>query len=168
MERDRVALPAMARFLDRMRPAPGGAALAAREHDLLELFPGARVLDVGCGTGHDAQAFAAAVGDHGTVIAVDSSAEMLQVARTRAAAIGARIRFVHGDAAALELDDSTVDRAFSSRLLHQSTTPDRIVAEMVRVTVRGGRLVLSMEPDWDTLVVDVPESRAHPTHRGSP
>ncbi|MGH7687518.1 MAG: methyltransferase domain-containing protein [Candidatus Dormibacteria bacterium] len=154
---DRASVPPLARQLDAIRTAPGGDELASREHQLLELVHGARVLDVGCGTGEDARRFAGSVGTEGTIIAVDHDREMIQLAKTRAVAESLPIRFLVGDAHALPLDDGSVDRSFSSRLLHLSPTPDRIVSEMVRVTVPGGRIVFSMEPDWDTLVVDVPD-----------
>lgn len=147
----------MARHLDAIRDAPGAGEQATREHELLCLFRGARVLDVGAGTGDDVRAFARIVGRDGTVIAVDRDPEMLRIARARAELEALPIQFLQRDADTLGLDDGSVDATFSSRLLHHCSAPDRVVAEMVRVTAAGGRVVLSMEPDWDTLVVDVPD-----------
>lgn len=139
-----------------MRLAPGAAEVAARERALLDVFPGARVLDVGCGTGEDARAFAAAAGDRGAVTGVDGDPEMVRIAQARTSASASEVRFLNGDAQDLALEDGTFDRCFSSRLLHQVSAPEQVVAEMVRVTASGGIVVLSMEPDWDTLVIDVP------------
>ncbi len=42
---------------------------------------GARVLDLGCGAGHDAYVLAQLVGEQGSVVGVDATAEQLRVAR---------------------------------------------------------------------------------------
>lgn len=51
---------------------------------LADAKPGARVLDVGCGTGEPAISFAREVGQDGSVLAVDVSRRMLDVAKARA------------------------------------------------------------------------------------
>jgi SAM-dependent methyltransferase len=147
----------MAVYLDALRTAEGAAELAIREHALLELAPGQRVLDLGCGPGDDARAFAAAVRPGGSVVAIDRDPAMLRLAAERAATAALQVEFVPADAHDIPLQEGSVDRSFSSRLLHHSSAPERVVAEMVRVTRPGGRVVFSMEPDWDTLVVDAPD-----------
>lgn len=62
------------------------APLTAELLAALDLQPGARVLDIGCGTGSPALALAAALGPTGRVLAVDPTEEMLRVAHERAAA----------------------------------------------------------------------------------
>src|ERR1700754_4103357 len=54
----------------------------------LALPPGARVLDVGCGTGASALPAAQAVGRDGSVLAVDLSVRLLNPARTQAMRLG--------------------------------------------------------------------------------
>jgi SAM-dependent methyltransferase len=58
------------------------------------LRPGVSLLDVGCGAGREAFAFAEAGVD---VTAIDLSPRLVAVARARAAALGARIEFVAAD-----------------------------------------------------------------------
>jgi ubiquinone/menaquinone biosynthesis C-methylase UbiE len=50
----------------------------------LELSPGDRVLDVGCGIGDPAVAVAQSVGPNGRVLAIDPAAEMVETASARA------------------------------------------------------------------------------------
>jgi SAM-dependent methyltransferase len=61
-----------------------------------------------------------------------------------------------GDATALPFADAAFDAARSERLFLHLSHPERAVAEMVRVTRPGGRVVL-MDTDWGTRSVDTPE-----------
>ena len=49
----------------------------------MELAPGRRVLDVGCGTGDDVREMAGLVGAAGLVVGIDNSQAMIAVARQR-------------------------------------------------------------------------------------
>ena len=60
----------------------------------LELSPGARILDLCCGTGQSTLALRAVYPD-ATLVALDAAADMLQVARTRPELAG--VQFIHGD-----------------------------------------------------------------------
>ncbi len=74
------------------------AAIAA-----LKLAPGARVLDVGCGTGLNFSLLNAAIGPAGEVVGVDASGAMLRQARRRVGRRGwANVTLVQGDAALLD------------------------------------------------------------------
>ncbi len=95
------------RDMDRTIRPLGEAALTA-----LDLAPGLRVLDVGCGCGDTTLAIAARVGPSGRVFGVDVSEPMLARARERAKdAPGAPIEFEFADASSTPL--RTVDRIFS-------------------------------------------------------
>lgn len=63
------------------------------------IAPGMRVLDLGTGLGHVAFAIAELVGPGGTVVGLDASPRMLEVAEARRCAAGLdQVRFVEGDA----------------------------------------------------------------------
>jgi SAM-dependent methyltransferase len=62
------------------------------------LAPGARLLDVGCGTGSTTLAFARRLGADGICTGVDISAPMITLAKTRAERESARPTFVLADA----------------------------------------------------------------------
>jgi ubiquinone/menaquinone biosynthesis C-methylase UbiE len=68
------------RFLDRTSTGPGER---HRALELLELGPGHRCLDLGCGVGEDARAMAEAFGAH--AVGIDLSPRMAGVARSRSA-----------------------------------------------------------------------------------
>lgn len=69
---------------------------------LLEVRPGMRVLDIGCGTGLNFPLLRAAAGDGGVVVGVDTSTSMLAVAVRRIArARWSNVQILRGDAGAL-------------------------------------------------------------------
>lgn len=86
---------------------------------ILEGLPDCRsVLDVPCGAGR----FLATLAANGrAVTGMDASAEVLALARQRAAQLGIPAEFTVGDAARLPLPDGSVDAVFCNRLLHHIT-----------------------------------------------
>jgi SAM-dependent methyltransferase len=113
--------------------------------------PGDRVLDVGCGAGHTAFAFAAR-GAH--VVALDLTEQMLEQTRTGARERGlANLEVRVGDAEALPFDAGVFDVVTSRLAAHHFPCAERFVAEAHRVLRPGGRLLLSdsISPEDDTL-----------------
>lgn len=127
-------------YLDAFAADPG--VTAAKEASLALLGPaaGARVLDVGCGTGVDVVALQAAVAT-GTAVGVDSSRSALTVARGRALESGAA--FVQADMAALPFATGCFDGTRADRVVQHAVQPDVAVAELVRVTRPGGAVVIT-------------------------
>jgi SAM-dependent methyltransferase len=82
--------------------------------DRLELLPGQRVVDLGCGSGRTTLELAARVGPGGAATGVDISAEMLARGRERAARLGAgNVEFVHADVQVHDFGEARFDAAYS-------------------------------------------------------
>ena|SRR5438128_565777 len=144
---------ALVTFLDARASIEGEREIKELKLAMLELNPGNRVLDVGCGTGDDAREIAALVGPTGTVVGLDASATMVAEARKRALATELSIEFIEADALNLPFPNESFDRLRTDRVLVHLREPGRALAEMVRVTRVGGRVVVS-ELDFGTQFLD--------------
>ena len=103
--------PRMAEAFDGMRfSGPVGRLIAEQQAQVIGAFldplAGKRILDVGTGTGRGAIALALR---GARVTGVDASAEMLAVARRRAAEAQVEVDFVQGDAHGLAYPDQSFD-----------------------------------------------------------
>jgi ubiquinone/menaquinone biosynthesis C-methylase UbiE len=134
--------------MDTMCNWPFIRAYKARTVELLRVEPGALLLDVGCGTGHDTRALAKVAGCDGLAIGVDASAVMLKAAETRGGS------YLQADARSLSFPDATFDGTRVDRVLQHVAAPEHAVHELVRVTRTGGRVV-AIDPDQETLIADV-------------
>ncbi|TMK69031.1 MAG: methyltransferase domain-containing protein [Actinobacteria bacterium] len=97
---------------------------------------GRRVLEVGCGTG----TLATALAEQSRVWAVDSSPEMIDVARARNG--GDRVGWRVADATALPFRAGWFERVVMRLVVHLVDRP-RAFAEALRVLVDDGRLVIA-------------------------
>ena len=109
-------------------------------------------LDVGCGTGEDAVEMARRL-EGGEVVGADFSREMVAEAERRAKGLSLPIRFQQADIHDLPFDDHSFDAVRIDRVLHFLPDPGMAMAEIVRVTAPGGRVVVA-EPDWCSLLVE--------------
>jgi len=110
-------------------------------------------LDVGCGTGLDVQAMAAAVAPKGQAIGIDLNWGLYREAVRRAEAAGSPAMFLFGDALQLPFADNSFDVVRCERVLQYIDNPYIAVLEMVRVLRPGGRIVL-IDTDWTTAVLN--------------
>jgi len=112
-----------------------------RAADLAQLQPGARALDVACGTGDLALELARRVGPGGEVVACDFSEQMLELAREKAADVPT----VHVEwANALELPyrDDEFAAATVGFGVRNFADLDRGLSELARVVRPGGKVVI--------------------------
>ncbi|HHW50426.1 MAG TPA: arsenite methyltransferase [Pseudoclavibacter sp.] len=109
-----------------------------------DLHPGERVLDLGSGGGIDVLLSARRVGPAGFAYGVDMTNEMLALARDNAAKAGAdNVEFFKGTIEDVPLSDATVDVVISNCVINLSVDKPKVLAEMFRVLVPGGRIGIS-------------------------
>ena len=102
------------------------------------LAPGARLLDLGSGTGDIALEALRRV-ERLTVVGADFTLPMMQVGRARPG--GARVLWCGADALRLPFADGTFDAVTSGYLVRNVSDPLRAFQEMARVVKPGGRVV---------------------------
>ncbi len=100
------------------------------------------ILDVGTGPGR--MAYTLAKEGFG-VTTIDISSKAQAVARLYARKYGvlSRIKFLIMDAERMKFPDGEFATVFSANLLHDVRQPRKVVEEMIRVTRKGGKLVIS-------------------------
>ena len=117
-------------FFERIQFAGGREWLAERARG--------RVLEVAIGTGRNLPYYARDI----TLTGIELSPEMLAIARNRAAELGITADLRQGDAATLPVEDATFDSVVCALSLCTIPDPERALAEMNRVLVPGGKLLL--------------------------
>ena len=125
----------------------------AWERELRALLPddcgaktaGASIVDLGCGSGASARRLLGAFPSAASCVGLDLSPHMIVVGRSllrRAAFSDARLRLVHGDAAATRRPSASADLVSLCLVLHElpAAATDEILAEANRVLKPGGHL----------------------------
>ncbi|KEJ96959.1 Methyltransferase domain-containing protein [Pseudosulfitobacter pseudonitzschiae] len=102
----------------------------------VRLYPGARMLDAGCGPGYAAGA-AMALG--ASCVGVDNAPAMIDAAHTRYPGS----EFKTGDIEALDFPDHSFDIVAANIVLFHVTDPRKSIAEAFRVLRPGGRFAFS-------------------------
>jgi SAM-dependent methyltransferase len=111
--------------------------------DALALREGARVADVGAGTGLFTLLFAEKVGKRGTVVAVDVQQYFLDHVAQRAKDLGlANVTTQLADQRGTGLPADSIDVAFLCDAYHHLELPRTYLADLRRVITPGGRLVV--------------------------
>src|SRR5262252_9140287 len=112
---------------------------------LMELRPGERVLDLGCGSGWATRLLARVVSEgpegFGQVVGVDISDEMIRQARA-ASKDFENVMFVVGSAAEIPWEENFFDKVLSVESFYYYPDQDRALAELFRVMAPRGRLFI--------------------------
>ena len=111
----------------------------------MELRPGERVLDLGCGAGWASRILARLVGDgpegHGQVVGVDISDEMIRRARAASRDFD-NLMFVWGSAQQIPWEENFFDKVLSVESFYYYADQDRALHELFRVMAPRGRLFI--------------------------
>ena len=136
------------RSLDNYAPIQNVRAEAAK---CMNIVPGNKVLDVGCGIGGATFPIADTTGPSGLAAGIDISSAMIEVANQRAGK-RAGLEFRVADACAIPYPDGFFDAARVERVFLY--LPNRLAAirEMSRVVKAGGRLCL-LDTDVDSTAI---------------
>lgn len=116
-----------------------------RHVNLVNLTPGQKLLDVGCGTGATLRLLGEKYGKSVELYGIEPSEDMLWQAQTRLHDGKAHLK--QGVAQKLPYPDGHFDIVISTQVLHHLPTPEKkkMLLEMHRVLKPGGTIVLS---DW--------------------
>jgi ubiquinone/menaquinone biosynthesis C-methylase UbiE len=127
----------------------GAQRLSNRLIELAKIKSGQRVLDIATGIGEPAITAAKIVGTSGHVLATDISAQMLGIAKERAASLGLQdiIEFKESDAEILELPDSAYDAVLCRWGLMLLPNLDATLSKIHDSLVSGGRFAAAVWAD---------------------
>jgi ubiquinone/menaquinone biosynthesis C-methylase UbiE len=111
----------------------------------MDLGPGQRVLDLGCGSGWATRLLARMVGvgeeGSGQVVGVDISDEMVRLARASSKDFD-NVMFVVGSAAKIPWEENFFDKVLSVESFYYYPDQDRSLSELFRVMSPHGRLFI--------------------------
>ena len=118
------------------------ASLARPMFERMELIPGDRVLDLGCGTGWATRLAAKAVeGGPGMAVGQDISEEM--ISRARAASVEIEnVLFATGAADEIPWREDYFHKVFSIESFYYYADQEAVLRELLRVLVPGGSLFI--------------------------
>jgi ubiquinone/menaquinone biosynthesis C-methylase UbiE len=149
-------------------------AMAEIYHSLLtqvELLPGDRVLDLGCGSGTHFDWIARMIGPEGRIVGVDPDQRNIDLAASRIAGAPYRdqVDLQRGPLHPLPFDDSSFDAVWCAGSLQYEPDPVGAIREMVRVVRPGGKVaaqdvemhVMMLGPMPDELLIALKGALPH-------
>jgi predicted methyltransferase len=108
-----------------------------------KLKPGMAVADIGAGTGLLTRMFAPAVGEKGTVYAVDIAQKFLEHIKKTCDDAGIKnVKFVKCTDTSAELPENSIDLAFICDTYHHFEFPFKTMASIHKALKPGGQLIL--------------------------
>ncbi len=131
---------------------PEMQAMLDRYLSTLNVPPGARVLEIGCGAGPVTRKIATLPGvSH--VTGLDPAPVFLERARRDLAELS-NVRFVEGDARLLNMEDESFEIVIAHTVLCHVPEPEKILREAIRVLVPGGQIVI-FDGDYATMSISI-------------
>ena len=115
----------------------------------LNLSPGERVLDIGCGPGFLCESMGEIVGPKGAIVGVDISADL--VARCNGRKTSTCLSYEVGDATKLTQPSASFDVVVCTQVAEYVPDIDRVFSEAFRVLKPNGRTVF-VATDWHTVL----------------
>ena len=115
----------------------------------LNLKPGERVIDIGCGPGFLCKSMAAAVSPTGRVVGIDISEDLIDFATKHKSSDP--IEYRAGNATALPIEPAHFDVAVSAQVIEYLADADAALREIARVLRPGGRAFI-VDTDFDSWV----------------
>jgi len=109
----------------------------------LNIKPGQKIVDVGCGTGDFTRHLARLSNKRATILGIDSNEKSIHAAitDTKKARLSQTVSYKLGDVYKIPLEDDFSDLTCCRTLLMHLTEPLKAVREMARVTRTGGSVV---------------------------
>jgi SAM-dependent methyltransferase len=112
--------------------------IAQKAFQRMNLSPGDRILEVGCGDGWASRIMADAASE---VVGVDISSEMIRYAQQRSAS--GNVRFICSPAERIPYADNYFTKALSIEAFYYFHDQEQVLRELLRVIVPGGQLFLA-------------------------
>lgn len=112
--------------------------------EFAQIKEGDTVIDLGSGAGNDAFIARRLVGEKGTVIGIDFTEKMIELARKNAASLGYRnVEFRRGDIESMPVFSNRVDVIVSNCVLNLVPNKYKAFSEIFRVLKPGGHFSIS-------------------------
>jgi SAM-dependent methyltransferase len=124
--------------------------------DQLNIRPGDRAIDIGCGPQGILDLLSERVGTNGKVVGLERSESTVQLARQFIAKQNLRnVEVLQGDAKVTGLPRASFDLVHARLILVNVPEPQRVVEEMIALARPGG-IVASHEADWGAFLCNPP------------
>jgi ubiquinone/menaquinone biosynthesis C-methylase UbiE len=114
----------------------------------LDLKPGMKVVDIGCGLGYLGWTYWKYFGENGSYTGIDISEKLIKEAEeiSEEWVKAGKAEFLVGDVYNLQFEDNTFDVVMCQTLLMHLAKPEKAISEMFRILKPGGT-ILCKEPD---------------------
>jgi len=114
---------------------------------VLQLPPGTKGLDLGCGMGETTRQLARTLDKPNEIVGLELNPDLVETAKKVSSGQEDRVSFEQGDVFALEFADNSFDFVFARYLLMHLSEPEAVLKEMLRVCKSRG-VVAVQEPDF--------------------